>query len=82
MPNINPIFEFLVLFIKFFFVSRLDFVAQPLARLLKSVPRQSFTLVQRTAEGKFGPNYVRCTTPINNVRITSFFAGEWSRTPF
>ena len=53
-----------------------------LARLLKSVPRQSFTLVQRMAEGKFGPNYVRCTTPINNVRITSFFAGEWSRTPF
>ena len=47
-----------------------------LARPLKSVPRQSFTLVQRMAEGKFGPNYVRCTTPINNVRITSFFAGE------
>jgi hypothetical protein len=28
------------------------------------------------AEWKFVPNYVRCTTPINNVRITSFFAGE------
>jgi hypothetical protein len=47
-----------------------------LARWLWSAHRQSFTLLQRTAEWKFGPNYVRCTTPINNVRITSFFAGE------
>jgi hypothetical protein len=37
---------------------------------------QSFTLLKRTAAWKFGPNYVRCTTPLNNVRITSFFAGE------
>lgn len=48
----------------------------PLARWLRSVPGQSFTLLQRTAEWKFGPNYVRCATPINNVRITLFFAGE------
>jgi hypothetical protein len=47
-----------------------------LARWLRSAHQQSFTLLQRTAEWKFGPNYVRCTTPINNVRITSFFAGE------
>jgi len=47
-----------------------------LTRWLKSVPRQSFTLLRRTAEWKFGPNYVICTTPISNVRITSFFAGE------
>ena len=49
---------------------------RPLARWLRSAPLQSFTLLRRMAEWKFGPNYVRCTTPINNVRITSFFAGE------
>ena len=43
---------------------------------LTSAYLQSFTLLQRTAEWKFGPNYVKCTTPLNNVRITSFFAGE------
>lgn len=48
----------------------------PLARWLRSVPLQSFTLLRRMAERKFGPNYVKCATPINNVRITSFFAGE------
>jgi hypothetical protein len=48
----------------------------PLVRWLKSVPRQSFSLIRRMAEWKFGPNYVWGTTPINNVRITSFFAGE------
>jgi hypothetical protein len=48
----------------------------PLARWLKSVPRQGFTLLRRMAEWKFGPNYVICTTPLSNVRITSFFAGE------
>jgi len=48
----------------------------PLARWLRWAHQQSFTLLQRTAEWKFGPNLVKCTTPINNVRITSFFAGE------
>jgi hypothetical protein len=38
--------------------------------------QQSFTLLRQTAAWKFGPNYVVCTTPINNIRITSFFAGE------
>ena len=47
-----------------------------LARWLTAVSGQSFTLIQRIAAWKFGPNYVRCTTPVNNVRITSFFAGE------
>jgi hypothetical protein len=28
------------------------------------------------AGGLPGGNYVKCTTPLNNVRITSFFAGE------
>ena len=47
-----------------------------LARWLTGTYRQSFTLLQQLAAWKFGPRYVRCTTPISNVRITSFFAGE------
>lgn len=53
-----------------------DWESGSLARWLTLAHRQSFTLLQKTAAWKFGPNYVRCTTPINNVRITSFFAGE------
>ena len=49
---------------------------ESLAHQLTSAYLQSFTLLQRTAEWKFGPNYVKCATPLNNVRITSFFAGE------
>ncbi len=45
-------------------------------RQLTSAYQQSFTLLELTAAWKFGPNYVKCTTPVNNVRITSFFAGE------
>jgi len=37
---------------------------------------QSFTLDQRIAAIKFGPNYVKCTTPVSNIRLTTFFAGE------
>ncbi len=37
---------------------------------------ESFTLVRWVAENKFGPNYVIGTTPLDNVRITTFFAGE------
>ena len=28
------------------------------------------------ADNKFGPNYVIGTTPLDNVRITTYFAGE------
>lgn len=37
---------------------------------------ESFTLVRWVAENKFGPNHVIGTTPLDNVRITTFFAGE------
>jgi hypothetical protein len=46
------------------------------ARWLTGAYRQSFTLLKDMAALKFGPRYVQCITPINNVRITSFFAGE------
>jgi hypothetical protein len=48
----------------------------PVERRLTSAYRQSMTLRKSTAAWKFGPNNVRCATPLNNVRITSFFAGE------
>ncbi len=47
-----------------------------LGHQLTSAYQQSFTLFELTAAWKFGPNYVKCTTPLDNVRITSFFAGE------
>jgi hypothetical protein len=53
-----------------------DWKGGSLARWLTSAYQRSFTLLQRTAVWKFGPNHVRCTTPLNNVRITTFFAGE------
>jgi hypothetical protein len=37
---------------------------------------QSFALKRWVAADKFGPHYVACKTPLGNVRITSFFAGE------
>jgi hypothetical protein len=37
---------------------------------------QSFALERWVAEHKFGPHYIACKTPLGNVRITSFFAGE------
>jgi hypothetical protein len=37
---------------------------------------QSFALARWVAENKFGPNYVVGKTPIGNIRLTTFFAGE------
>jgi hypothetical protein len=34
------------------------------------------TLSCWVAEHKFGPNYVVCKTPLTNIRMTTFFAGE------
>jgi hypothetical protein len=38
--------------------------------------QQCFGLEQGVAERKFGPNYVVCKTPLTNIRITTWFAGE------
>ena len=38
--------------------------------------RQSFSLARWVAMSKFGPNYVVCTTPLDNIHMTTFFAGE------
>jgi hypothetical protein len=37
---------------------------------------QSFSLARWVADRKFGPNYVVCRTPLDNIRLTTFFAGE------
>jgi hypothetical protein len=37
---------------------------------------QSFSLVRWVAEHKFGPNYIVGRTPLNNIRLTTFFANE------
>jgi hypothetical protein len=37
---------------------------------------QSFALERWVAENKFGPNYVVGKTPLGNIRLTTFFAGE------
>jgi hypothetical protein len=37
---------------------------------------QSFALERWVAENKFGPNYVVAKTPLDNIRLTTFFAGE------
>ena len=37
---------------------------------------QSFALRRWVSENKFGPHRVVCRTPLANIRITTFFAGE------
>jgi transposase InsO family protein len=37
---------------------------------------QSFALRRWVSENKFGPHRVVCRTPLTNIRITTFFAGE------
>ena len=46
------------------------------AAQLRGSYRQSFTLDERIAAIKFGPNYIKCITPVSNVRLSTFFAGE------
>lgn len=43
---------------------------------LWNAAHQSFALVRWVAERKFGPHFVAGKTPIGNIRITTFFAGE------
>lgn len=54
----------------------LPWTSCPVARQLRASYLQSFTLRKEIASHKFGPHYVTCLTPLDNVRITTFFAGE------
>jgi hypothetical protein len=46
------------------------------ATRLWNAAHQSFSLVRWVADRKFGPNYVVGKTPLSNIRLTTFFAGE------
>ena len=54
----------------------LDIDCDGFARELWSSTHQSFSLARAVAEWKFGPHYVVCKTPLGNIRLTTFFAGE------
>ena len=54
----------------------LDLAGDGLAATLWSAVHQSFALARWVAERKFGPHFVAGRTPIGNIRLTTFFAGE------
>lgn len=54
----------------------LDLECDGVAQQLWNTTHQSFTLAEHLAKWKFGPNYVKCRTPLDNIRLTTFFAGE------
>ncbi len=54
----------------------LDIDVGGFARDLWEATHQSFSLARWVADRKFGPNYLVCKTPLDNIRLTTFFAGE------
>jgi hypothetical protein len=54
----------------------LDIETHALAKELWLTTHQSFTLARNIAEWKFGPHFVKCRTPLTNIRLTTFFANE------
>jgi hypothetical protein len=54
----------------------LDIEHDAWTRALWAAAHQSFALRRWVSENKFGPHRVVCRTPLNNIRITTFFAGE------
>lgn len=54
----------------------LDIEHDPWMRDLWEATHQSFALRRWVSENKFGPHRVVCRTPVTNIRITTFFAGE------
>ena len=53
-----------------------DIDHQDFARELWTAAHQSFSLERWVAERKFGPNYAVSKTPLDNIRLTTFVAGE------
>ena len=56
--------------------SGLDLATDAFAKELWLTTHQSFTLSEDIAKWKFGPHYVKCRTPLSNIRLTTFFAAE------
>jgi hypothetical protein len=54
----------------------LELEAPGFAQNLWASAQQSYSLDPEIGAVKFGPRYARVRTPLNNLRITTFFAGE------
>ena len=54
----------------------LDIESDSFAHVLWEASTSAFSLERWVAERKFGPHFVVATTPIANIRLTTFFAGE------
>jgi hypothetical protein len=54
----------------------LDIESDSFAHDLWETSTSAFSLERWVAERKFGPHFVVATTPIANIRLTTFFAGE------
>ena len=54
----------------------LDLESDRFAHGLWEAATSAFSLERRVAERKFGPHFVVAKTPIANIRLTTFFAGE------
>lgn len=54
----------------------LDIDSAGFANELWRAAQQSYSLDRAMGAQKFGPHYVVLKTPLNNLRITTFFAGE------
>jgi hypothetical protein len=46
------------------------------APAIRSMIYSGYALEDWCASAKFGPNYVKFRTPLTNIRITTFVAGE------
>ena len=54
----------------------LDIQSPGFARDLWQAAQQSYSLERVMGVEKFGPNHVVVKTPLSNIRVTTFFAGE------
>ena len=54
----------------------LDIESTGFANQLWCAAQQSYSLDPAMGTRKFGPHYVALKTPLSNLRITTFFAGE------
>src|SRR5262249_3620705 len=54
----------------------LDIESDGFTKALWTAAMSAFSLERRIAELKFGPHFVVAQTPIANIRMTTFFAGE------
>lgn len=54
----------------------MDIESDGFAHVLWQAATSAFSLARWVAEKKFGPHFVVAKTPLCNIRLTTFFAGE------